>query len=90
MEPTAILAAASLLWDIYKEISKLINDAEDNPQLDSGDKKHKHVEQEVCRIIDGKKMCLKDKDTLKDYVKNERLIEQQVELEHEKGHFIRG
>lgn len=88
MEPTMILAAAKLLWEIYKEIERLVSKAEYNEQLDS-QQKHKHVEQQICKIIDGKKFCLQERDMLKDYIKKEKLIEQQVELEHEKGHFIR-
>jgi hypothetical protein len=88
MEISTGFAIANLLWEIYKEISRLVNEAENNPQLNSK-QKHIHVEQSVCNIIDGKKICYHDKEALKDLVKNERYIEQQVELEHEKGNFIR-
>lgn len=87
MDTTVILSGLKLLWDIYKEVTNKTIDAERNSELDTGDKKHKYVHQELCHIIDGKKICANTKEGLKEKLNS--IIKEQVQTMNEKGMFYK-
>jgi hypothetical protein len=53
MEPLTVIAGISALVDIYLKLTRDTVKAEHNPELPCGHSKHKYVEQDAVRAING-------------------------------------
>jgi ABC-type enterochelin transport system ATPase subunit len=100
MEPTMIIGLGRLLFEVGKYVYENVIDAENNPELDTGDKKHLFVEQAVTKHIEHLSMRDDIKDAIGEgqvsYIKEKatkqikRTIEEAVNTLNSKGHFIKG
>ena len=102
MELALIIGLGRLLFDVAKWIQGDVIDAENNPSLDAGKKKHEYVKQNVHRkITDAVNIDLRDEikrlpqdkiDKIKEEAAKQvnRSIEEAVKTLNEKGYFARG
>jgi hypothetical protein len=87
MEPLTILSIGKVLFELYNMVTEKTIEAEEDPTLDDGYKKHQHVHKEVCKIIDEKEL----KDGTKVFLKQciDTNIRDQVHTLNKKGLFVK-
>jgi hypothetical protein len=96
MEPTTIVALGRLLFQVSKWVWEEVIDAENNSQLDNGEKKKTHVKQSILNRMEGydprrAPVTQDEVDEAKKLVASQigRKIDVAVDTLNKKGHFVK-